>query len=248
MDSENNKCFDCNQSKQQIFKYNCGHKFCVDCTLIYAYERLRSFYSALDRNIDFFENKASFLGCKLQCNQAKLSLSLKYLTRFIEKSEVLNQSQKIEFRKFSEVGLSFFSGLKSFFSRCKTCGEIRSNIKEKILICRECISKICEAQCSSRPRGIYYEWQIDEADYDDRVSMFGSNQLYIVQQEGNSFKSEPIVYSNRLRVEKLTVVLEKCNAILMKAVVFNNEENATHFTMENDENTMQIIACLVLIK
>ena len=247
MDSQSNKCFDCEQSKQ-IFKYNCGHKFCVDCTLKYAYERLKCFYSALERNLDFFENKASFLGCKLQCNEAKLCLSLKYLTRFIDGSEVLNQSQKMEFRKFSEVGLSFFSGLKSYFSRCKICGEIKSNIKEKLLICRECISTMCEVQCSSRPRGIYYEWQIDEADYNDKISMFSSNQLYIVMQDGETFKSKPIDYSNNLMVEKLTAIPDKCKVILMKAVVFNNEENSTHFTVENHENMIQIITCLRLIK
>jgi hypothetical protein len=247
MDQENNTCSDCGSVKGKLFRFNCPHKFCVECTLIYAYARLSAFYQALETNVDYFNNKASFLGCKHLCDQAKLSLSLRYLLKFVDSSQALSPQQKTEFKKFSEVGISFFSGLKSCFSRCKICNQICSNLNEKLLICRACITNQCLEYGLPAPKGIYFEWQCEESEYIEKESMFKS--FFLVQSEENSYKGAAIVGNQlKIRIFKPTELQDQTKLIIMRAVVEDHENRREYFDMVDNEVLQQIIAIVVLIR
>lgn len=243
MNRSSNACYECGKT-QELFKYNCGHSFCVECTLVYVYARLEGFYSILVANNSALDGKCSSLGCKFKCKQGQLSLSLRYLVQFINNSTSLNQEKKISFIKFVDLGNPFFSGLSCYFFVCFMCKNLKNCLKFKLLICKECISELCVRQINHRPKAIFIDWQIGETEFLDKESMFDEYTLVLYNPEAQTYVFEFI--EEILRVSKLVKYTEKCQVCIVRAVSVGLF-NAGYIDVENHVDTIQNIALITLV-
>lgn len=236
-------CHECGKT-QDLFRYNCSHSFCVDCTLVYVYARLRGLHSILNENITALDGKSSFLGCKFKCKQGQLSLSLKYLVQFINNSKSLNYEQKQFFKQYADMATPFFSGLSCYFFVCYLCKSLKSFLKLKLFICKQCISGLCERQIGRRPKGIFIDWQIGEDEFLEKESMFNEYTLVVYNPETRTYVYEYI--GEILRVTKLTRYSDKCQVCIVRAVSVG-EPNEEYIEVENDRHTLQNVALITLI-
>ena len=237
------RCYDCDKGGD-LFRYSCSHSFCVECTLVYVFARLRSFYFTLKNNTSALENCASFLGCKLMCEQGKLSLSLRFLTLHVGSSNKLSQEQKILFTEYSELGTSFFSGLTCKFFICSFCKSIKSNLKCKLLLCKNCISGLVQKQISRKPKGIFIDWQEEESEFHAKDSMFSDYTLIQYNAESETYNCEQ--EGDVLRMLKLVKYNEKCTVCLVRAISVC-AFNIHYIEVENHAYTVQNVALITLV-
>lgn len=237
------RCYDCDQ-RQGLFKYSCSHSFCVECTLVYVYARLRSFFLTLKNDVSALDGAASCLGCKLMCKEGQLSLSLRFLSLHVGNSLKLSQEQKKLFTEYSELGSSFFSGLSTKFFVCSFCNCIRSNLKTKLLLCKNCISDMVFKQISRRPKGILICWQEEEQEFHAKDTMFSEYSLIQYNTEAETYNYE--LEGDFLRMLKLVEYNQKCTVCLVRAISVC-PFNIHYIEVENHSVTVQNVALIKLV-
>ena len=152
------ECRDCGKT-EGIHQFPCKHYYCWGCIVRFNFIILKSFKCSLENGLEVLQDKSSFLGCKLKCSESRLSMSLTRLERVIHTSE-LSQTEKEEFLEISELGLSFFSGIRTRFFKCEKCKKIKFCVEERPLICTKCIKEICYNQVQAEPSVIFYNYTV----------------------------------------------------------------------------------------
>ncbi|OMJ78447.1 hypothetical protein SteCoe_21732 [Stentor coeruleus] len=158
--SDNGNCYICSGT-EAVFNFCCGHKACISCLIDFCFYALKSFYRILENDLDLLSGKASGLGCPLFCKTSQLSLSLRYISKFLDKIPILNENDRDTFKKVTDIGLSFFSGIKTYFSRCNICKNIFPDLKKNLHICKPCIKALFKIQLNLEPTSFSINWQRD---------------------------------------------------------------------------------------
>lgn len=158
--SANENCCICS-STEVLFNLCCGHKACIRCLIDYCLYALKSFYRILENNLESLNGKASGLGCPLYCRKSDLSLSLRFISKFIDNGSMLNDKDREIFKKVANIGSSFFSGIKTYFSKCNKCKNVFSDLEKNLHVCKPCIKALFKNQLNLEPINFSITWQRD---------------------------------------------------------------------------------------
>lgn len=171
-------CIRC-MSTEKLFVFCCLHNFCTNCVVLYCFRALQSAESRLKLDINSLANKASYLGCPLQCQVSSLSLSLRTVNEFAQHCEKLSTSEKLMFSDLTNLFCSFFCGFKTNFYRCFNCEQLRADTKSAHVLCEICIKNIISSQnCSREIKCIKYTYEFSIESLQE-IEYF--KELFVVQ-------------------------------------------------------------------
>lgn len=117
-------CTKCSQEKTCI-TFNCNHSYCDFCLWTYYRFIVKNLQLVVFTTPEVLNGTGSNLGCPKLCKVSELSIPSEWLLQLF-----LNFEES-EFTEILEKSAMFFSGIPSYFEKCKKCGELCISVVEK---------------------------------------------------------------------------------------------------------------------
>lgn len=240
--AEINFCFLC-KTATITFDFCCSHKICSECLVKTTLRSLQNFYSILKRDLTILNGKSSSLGCPLHCPASELCLSLRHINTFAQSSPSLSPADQLFFSQMTDLGASFFSGIKTYFLLCINCREIKfSQIPQKLL-CRSCLEKLLQRNFNAIP-GYRVLWENDKEKVNEFQEKFGICNLYLAKfdSDSSSYVFERI--EEDLKIEKFQLAESVGECILIQAIPI--EDEASDYLIVSEHDMVGLISILAV--
>lgn len=227
------------------FGFSCGHKVCIKCLLQYILIVLKNFKQLLDINTQVLNGKLSCLGCPKYCPESDLSLSLRLMYQYAELDLSISPQDKELFRNMTEIGASFFSGIRTYFFNCKMCNSIGSDTQKTLHVCRPCIHSLIKKQTNSEPISFTIDWQEKNEILETKPFFEGASSFLLVCYDENNqtYVHQKDSHSDNYLICKFQDPRIHTACVLIRAIEVNKGSlEASIITVESLENNVQIIA------
>ena len=236
-------CYLC-KTQTETFGFCCGHKICSDCLVASCLRALKNFAAVLSRNPSVLDGKASCLGCPLYCPQSDLSLSLRHVNKFAQKSTLLTSEEKQVFSDTTDLGISFFSGIKCYFFECIRCDRMRSDIEPGCLICRKCLEELLESEFGRTPQ-YSINWKNTCEKVKEFREIYGKCDLFIVKFDPEVSSYESQSGDDDIRIFKFRQIGERVHGLIIQAIPIGGRENEEYLTVSGHDMAGLIYSIII---